>query len=381
MLSLRSGGQSSSELTGKYLGNGIKNLTRGIYMILVVLVGAAFVNGPAGLLTTITEGYINFETWALIIFAYYVLATLLPIDKVIGRIYPFFGAALLFMALSIAGYLIFGDVHLQELSFANLKNYHIAPKENILFPMIFIVVSCGAISGFHATQSPMMARCLKKESHGRLAFYGAMITEGIIAIIWATAAINYFGGPEKLNEILSQPNHNPAWLVNTICNTWLGKTGAILAIIGVVACPITTGDTAYRSARLLIADVFKIDQKPIFKRVLVALPVFAIGFYLSKTDFGLLWKYVGILNQTLASIFLWTIAIYLAQKNKIHWYISIPATFLTAIVVMYFLVAPYSQGGLFLNVNTGYIVGCVLGLFAFGAFLYYAKKCKNQKFD
>jgi carbon starvation protein CstA len=378
MLSLRHEGKSIPEFTQKYMGSWARHLTRGITFFLLILVGAAFVNGPAGLLATLTPNVITVSGWVAIIMLYYIAATLLPIDKIIGMIYPVFGAALLIMAFGIGGYMLLGPVHLVELSADTFKNYYTNPSENILFPMMFIVISCGAISGFHSTQSPLMARCLKKESHGRPAFYGAMIAEGIIAIIWATAAINYFGGPDKLNEMMNMPNHNPAWAVNEICNSWLGKTGAVLALIGVVACPITTGDTAFRSARLLVADIFKIDQKTLLKRTLISLPLFIIGFGLSRVDFTMIWKYLGLLNQLLGVLILWVCSIYLAKKQQSHWILSIPAALLTVVVASYFIVAPISQGGLFLSTDIGYPVGVVAGVASIISFAIFAKKIKAQ---
>jgi carbon starvation protein CstA len=378
MMSIRNDGKSITEIIGKYLGVEFKQIARVLTLFLLILVGAAFVNGPAGLLVALTENSMPLVWWIAIIFAYYLIATLLPIDKIIGRIYPLFAIVLLIMGFGIGGYMIFGDIELIELSRANLINFHTDPQHNILYPMLFIVISCGAISGFHATQSPMMARCLKKESHGRYVFYGAMVAEGIIAIIWATAAINFFGGPAQLNEILTQPGHGKAWAVNEICNTWLGKTGAILALLGVIAAPISTGDTAYRSARLIVADVFNINQKSIWKRILTALPVFVVGFILSRMKFDIIWQYLGLTNQLLAVIVLWTGANYLVIKKKNHFALSIPAVILTSIVATYFLVAPYKNGGIFLDTSVGYPLGAGIAISCFGIFLWRARR-KNEK--
>jgi carbon starvation protein CstA len=365
MLSIRNDGKSLTEVTGKYMGNFFKQFSLIITFVCLILVGAAFVNGPAALLTQFTGNIIGLQLWIIIIFSYYFIATLFPINKIIGKIYPFFGLALLVMAVGIGGYLLFGDIELLEISTTNIKNFHINPQENIMIPMLFVVISCGALSGFHSTQSPMMARCLKNEKHGRFAFYGAMITEGIIAMIWATAAINYFGGPEELNTIMTEVGHNPAWLVNEICNSWLGKTGAVLALIGVIVLPITTGDTAYRSARLLIADTFNIKQKSIWKRIFVATPIFLTGIILSNLDFSVIWKYFGVINQAVAAITLWTATMYMVYHKKNHLFVSIPAVIITFVVVSYFLVAPVKNGGLFLQVELGYTIGVLISLFAF----------------
>ncbi|MBN2596631.1 carbon starvation CstA family protein [Labilibaculum sp.] len=370
MLSIRSEGASLPEIVGKYLGSGIQNFIRIFTILLLLFVGVAFVTGPAGLLTDFTGGGLNW--WLYGIFAYYLLATLLPINKIIGKIYPLFGFALLLMAVSIAGIMIFksatGALILNEISFRELKNLHVNPTQNILYPMMFIVISCGAISGFHSTQSPMMARCMKKESFGRPVFYGAMIAEGIVAIIWATAAMNFFGNANELNAAISS-GHNPAWIVNEICNTWLGKTGAIFAIIGVIACPITTGDTAFRSARLTIADIFSYNQKSIKNRLLVSIPLFALGFILSQLEFSTIWKYLGLSNQILSMVMLWTAAMYLAKEGKNHLPLSIPALFMTAICFTYLLVAPNKNGGLAINTQLGILLGIFIASSIFIWFL------------
>ena len=316
------------------------------------------------------------EVWLYIIFGYYVLATLLPVDKIIGSIYPFMGAILLFMALGVGITMVVGALngthHMVELTPAMLKNWHFNPGSHILIPMMFIVISCGAISGFHATQSPMMARCLKNEKHARPVFYGAMIAEGIVAMIWATAAMAYFGGPEGLNAAMTDTgievngqlikNAQAADLVNLICNSWLGKVGAIIAILGVVICPITSGDTAFRSLRLSIADLFKYDQKPIVKRLVVCLPIFVVAFFFCKVDFSTAWSYFGIANQIFAALVMWTGAAYLTTKGKPHWMCSIPATFLTFICVSFLIVSPL---GFHLSPAVGYAVGIAVALAAF----------------
>jgi carbon starvation protein CstA len=317
---------------------------------------------------------VNKEIWLYVIFAYYLLATLLPIDKIIGNVYPYMGAALLFMAIGVGVMLIAGDlsgVHeMIELTPATLKNWHSDPQNNILVPMLFIVVSCGAISGFHSTQSPLMSRCLKNEKYARPVFYGAMIAEGIVAMIWATAAMAYFGGPEGLNNAMTEgimvdgvlTKITPAIAVDMICKSWLGKVGAIIAVIGVVVCPITSGDTAFRSLRLTIADFLKTDQKPVLKRFLICIPIFALAFFCCKMDFSTVWKYVGIFNQVLATIVLWTAAAYLVDRKKPHWMCSVPAAFLTFVCVSYFVMAPHSTGGLHLAPAVGYIAGIAAAL-------------------
>ncbi|MFO7999824.1 MAG: carbon starvation CstA family protein [Marinilabilia sp.] len=376
MLAVRNNGSSIPEIVGKYLGPGFQNFMRLFSLLLLIFVGVAFVSGPAELLTTLTDG--GMQAWLYAIFIYYLIATLLPINKIIGRIYPIFGAALLIMAILIAGAMFYfgttGELVMQELTPGAFENWHHNPSENILFPMMFIVISCGALSGFHSTQAPMMARCIRKESHGRYAFYGAMIAEGIVAIIWATAAMNFFGGADGLNTELQVEGRNPAWVVNEISRSWLGTVGAIFAIIGVIACPITTGDTAFRSARLILADVFKLDQSVIRRRLWISLPLFAIGFVLSQLEFATIWKYLGLTNQVLAVVVLWTGAMYLVKAGKKHWMLSLPGTFMTTVCITYLLVAPVKNGGFFIDTDTGYFVGILLGLASLVLFLFRVPK-------
>ncbi len=372
MMSLRNGGVNMPEIIGKYLGKGMKVFMNIIVPFLLLAVGVSFVAGPSDLMASLT-GW-NKEVWLYIIFAYYLLATLLPIDKIIGTVYPYMGAALLFMAVGVGVMLIAGDLRgtheMIELTPATLRNFHFDPSNNILIPMLFIVISCGAISGFHSTQSPLMARCLKNEKYARPVFYGAMIAEGIVAMIWATAAMAYFGGPEGLNDAMTDgvmvngvlTKVTPAIAVDMVCKSWLGKVGAVIAVIGVVVCPITSGDTAFRSLRLTIADLFKSDQKPIGKRLLISIPVFALAFFCCKMEFSTVWNYVGIGNQLLATLVLWTSAAYLIIRGKPHWMCSLPATFLTFVCVSYFIMAPYKNGGLHLAPVVGYIAGIAVAL-------------------
>lgn len=375
MLSIRNGGVNMPDITGRYLGNGMKGAMSVLVCFLLLAIGVSFVTGPADLMASMTGWGKNI--WLYIIFAYYILATLLPIDKIIGRIYPFMGAALLFMALGVGGAMlagtVSGSISMMELTPETLKNYHAAPDENIMIPMLFIVISCGAISGFHSTQSPMMSRCLKNEKYGRAVFYGAMIAEGIVAMIWASAAISYFGGAEGLNKAASEglmingtlTKVTPAIAVNMICNSWLGKVGAIIAVIGVVVCPVTSGDTAFRSLRLTLGDLLQKDQKPIITRLAVSIPIFIIAYFLCMMDFSTIWNYVGIANQLLATLVLWTATAYLIGKKKPHWITSIPATFLTFVCVSYFILAPHKNGGLHLSPALGYIAGAAVALSLF----------------
>ncbi len=375
MLSIRNGGASIPEIVGKYLGKGFQNFLRLFSLILLIFVGVAFVSGPAGLLATLTNG--GLSIWLYSIFAYYLIATLLPINKIIGRIYPLFGIALLVMAIGVGAAILIngatGALHVPELTLDSFRNMHQNPTENLLYPMLFIVISCGALSGFHSTQSPMMARTIKKESYGRYVFYGAMITESVVAMIWATAAMSFFDGTEGLNVAILTEGHNPAWIVNEISITWFGKIGAIFAIIGVIAAPITTGDTAFRSARLTVADIFNYKQTSIKHRLIISIPLFAVGFLLSKLEFSTIWKYLGLSNQVLATVVLWAGAIYLAKVKKPHWMLSLPAAFMTTITFTYLLVAPVKNGGFFIDTSIGYWIGLAGGVLSMILFMSKAK--------
>ena len=367
MMSIRSRGANMPDIIGQNLGRTMRGVMNVVVCFLLLAVGVSFVTGPADLIASLTG--VSKEIWLYVIFGYYILATLLPVDKIIGSIYPFMGAALLFMAVGVGIVLLAGAFtgahEMIELTPATLKNWHANPADNIMIPMLFVVVSCGAISGFHATQSPLMARCLKNEKYARPVFYGAMIAEGVVAIIWASAAMAYFGGPEGLNAAATEgvmingvlTKVTPAIAVDMICRSWLGKVGAIIAVIGVVVCPITSGDTAFRSLRLTIADFLKSDQKPIAKRVMICIPIFVLAFICCKVDFSTIGKYVGISNQIVATIILWTASAYFIRKGKPHWLCSLPATFLTFVCVSYFVMAPHVNGGLHLSPAAGYAAG------------------------
>lgn len=374
MMSVRNGGVNMPEITARYLGKGMKALMNAVVIFLLVAVGVSFVIGPSGLMQNLTG--IGKEVWLYVIFGYYVIATLLPVDKIIGSIYPFMGGILLFMAIGVGIMLVAGDIsgthEMLELTPSSIRNWHSNPERNLIFPMMFIVISCGAISGFHATQSPMMARCLKNEKYARPVFYGAMVAEGIVAMIWASAAIAYCGGPEGLNNAMTSVgteingvivrNAQAADLVDMICKSWLGKLGAVIAILGVVICPITSGDTAFRSLRLSIADLLKYDQKPILNRLVVCLPIFAVAFLFCKVDFSTAWSYLGIANQMLAALVMWTAAAYLINKGKPHWMCSIPAAFLIYICICFILVAPLGFG---LQPIVGHIAGTTVAVACF----------------
>jgi carbon starvation protein CstA len=370
MLSIRNGGASISEVVGKYLGPFFKQFMRVFSVVLLVLVGVVFVTGPAKILSGF-EIPVSFQVWVYIIFTYYLLATMLPIDKLIGRVYPVFGFALLFMAVGILYGLVAGGHAIPEISFENM---HSIPEKFPIFPMLFITIACGAISGFHATQSPLMARCVTSERLGRRVFYGAMIAEGIVAMIWAAAAMTFFDGVAALNETMAAHGNNPAWAVNEISKGFLGVIGGALALLGVVAAPITSGDTAFRSARLTIADALHIKQGPIVRRLAVSIPLFVIGFSLTKIEFGIIWRYFAWSNQSLATIMLWTASMYLAGKKRFHWLTSVPATVMTAVCVTYILAAPE---GFELAYGLSVGLGIASALAALAAFLFAAERSRR----
>lgn len=352
MISLRRGGASLPEIVGDELGGVARLVMRIFALVLMVLVGTVFATTPAGLLSTMTGGWGFFGTiafWTVVIFVYYIFATLLPIDKLIGRIYPLFGFALLVMAVGVLYGIFANEGAMPEITEA-FSNHH--PNSTLpIFPGLCITIACGAISGFHATQSPMMARCLKNEKLGRGVFYGAMITEGIVALIWAAAAIKFADSLsvdgatpyEKLLNAMTDPTTgkvNPAIIVNAICNSWIGSVGAVLAVLGVVAAPITSGDTAFRCARLIAADFLRIKQDKIIKRLLLCAPIFAISVVLMFVDFQILWRYFAWFNQSLSVLTLWAITVWLAKNGKFFYITLLPALWMTMVCTTYILVAP-----------------------------------------
>lgn len=392
--SLRNDGMSLPELLGKYLGTTTRNVMVIFSVALLLVVGVVFTSGPAALLKVIASeiwelfgmsGPVFFidslEFWIALILLYYLLSTILPIGKFIGKVYPLFSIALLFMVFGVGCSVLFkgfsGALELPELTLDTLRNFHSNPEKNMIFPTLFIVISCGAISGFHGTQSPMMARCLGSEKLARPIFYGAMIAEGIIALVWATVAMTYFGGPEGLNAAMSS-GKNPSVIVNMVCRDWLGLAGAILAILGVVACPITSGDTAFRSIRLAIADTFKISQSSLLNRLALAIPFFIVAYFACQYDFSVIWRYLGIGNQVIATVTLWAGVAYLISLNKPHWLMSLPATFLSAVCISYFLLASHAAGGLALkNVALGNTISVIISLIILGLFIRHAHKRKS----
>lgn len=377
MMSLRSGGASLPELVGMELGGKIKQVMRVFSLLLMILVGAVFVFNPADLLAMLTPDHLDRMFWIVVIFAYYMLATLLPIDKLIGRLYPIFGLALLFMAIGVLMMLYVHAPQMPEM-WDGFYNHKHDPQANPIFPMMFVSIACGAISGFHATQSPMMARCLQNEKHGRQIFYGAMITEGIVALIWAAAAISFCKGYEGLQNFLK--DGSPAVLVDTLSRNWLGTVGGVFAVLGVIAAPITSGDTALRSARLIAADFLGVKQKRILKRLMVSVPVFVLCFVVMLLPYDVLWRYFAWCNQMLSVFTLWAITVWLA-KNKKNYYMSLlPALFMTMVTMTYIIFAPEGFGALInplIGTESGYAVSLCFGTLVTAFFLFLFSKWKR----
>ncbi len=371
MLSVRHNGLSITEIVGIYMGNATKQFMRGFTVILMVIVGAVFIVGPAKILSELTPGFSSMTFWIWVVFVYYILSTLLPINKIIGRIYPVFGFALVFMAVSLIIALFIKGYPIPEMGLGSFRNFHNQAGMFPVFPMLFITIACGAVSGFHATQSPLMARCIQNEKLGRRVFYGAMITEAVVAMIWATISMSFFGGIGGLNGIMEEQQGNAAWVVNEAAIVLLGKYGALLALLGVVSAPITSGDTAFRSARLIVADFLNMKQGPMKNRLLISIPLFAAGYFLTQINFAVIWRYFAWSNQTLATIVLWTITAYLVQSRKNYWITLIPSLFMTAVVSTYLFLAPE---GFSLPKNISYTAGIFITLSAAILFAFYLKK-------
>ena len=335
---LRNDGLSLPEIVGRYLGKGMLQFMRAISLVLLILVGVVFMRSPASILGDMITT-IPYWGWIAIILVYYFVATMLPIDKLIGKIYPLFGGALIFMAIGLAVVLFTGDYTIPNLTLDTLRNYQPNAEGMPIIPTLFITVACGAISGFHATQSPLMARCMNNEGEARMIFYGSMITESIIALIWAAIGMAFFHGPDSLAAVLAEHGNNAAWAVSTIANTTLGAVGGFVALFGVVAAAITSGDTAFRSARLIIADVLGVEQRAISKRFMIALPLFAIGVVLLFVDFDVVWRYFAWTNQAMSVVTLWVIVVYLRKFKRNIWVALPPAVFMTYICTSFVFVS------------------------------------------
>lgn len=370
MISSRYKGASIAELSGTYLGKAAKWIMRVFSVVLLVLCGVVFVTSPAGLLDKLTPDWMNGTFWAIVILLYYLAATLLPIDKLIGKIYPIFGVLLMVMAAAVIGGIIFsgGKYTIPELS---LENLH--PKGTPVWPYMFITVACGAISGFHATQSPMIAKCITSEKEGRKVFYGAMISESVIALVWAAAGVSFYGTTQLLSDALKSGASNVVYDISTGV---LGVVGGVLAIAGVVICPITSGDTAFRSARLILAETFKSDQKSIRNRLIITIPLLVVGGLLTwyaianENGFQIVWRYFSWSNQTLAMIAFWVSSAYLLKKGKYRFgslLTALPAAFMSAVSITYILMA---DEGFRLSQTISYTVGLSFAAVCLAVYLF-----------
>ena len=365
MISERNNGMSVAELSGIYIGRPLKWIMRIFSVVLLVLTGTVFVNSPAALIAGLTPFENDTMVWVIIILAYYVLATLLPIDKIIGKLYPVFGAVLLLMAFCILGGVVFGGYKLPEIT---LENLH--PQGLPVWPYMFVTVACGAISGFHATQAPMISKCLTSEYDGRRVFYGAMLKESMIALIWAAGGVAFYGTTGGLLYNTLQ-TAGQSGTVYRISMGMLGRVGGILAIIGVVVCPVTSGDTAFRSARLIVSEMTHLNQKPLKNRLLITIPLLGIAALLTQLDFDVLWRYFSWSNQTLAMIALWVVTAYLLKENRnpaASLISALPAAFMSAVSMTYILI---SEEGFGLSADISYPAGFLFALAIMSVYLHF----------
>lgn len=384
VMSLRRNGESLPEVVGYYMGTVARQFMRLFSVLLMVLVGAVFMSQPAQLIVSHVdiplEGIAFGNTsWALVvvlgaILLYYILATVLPIDKIIGRIYPLFGMALLIMALGILGALLLNSDTYQIPELTSFRNQISSPEKFPIIPMLFTTIACGALSGFHATQSPMMARCIESEGQARFVFYGAMISESIIALIWAAIAMAFWGSVGGLNEAIAQVEGSAAKLVDIIATQTLGTTVATCVLVGVIACAITSGDTAFRSARLIVSDMLGMEQGRFLSRILVSLPLFALALYIIFClPFGAIWSYFAWTNQALATVTLWAIVFYLADRRTPVIISLVPALIMTYICVSYIFISPLMAG--MSNHTHAYIIA---GMITAAIFAYMIFKLKRN---
>lgn len=370
MISERENGASVSEIVGNHLGTKMAYVMRVFSIILLVMCGVVFTKGPADLLAMLTPQTLDARFWLIVVMVYYFIATFVPIDKIIGKIYPIFGACLIVMALGVGGVMFINPTFNMPELWTNFQNMHPTLP---WWPFMLITVACGAISGFHATQSPLMARCLNDEREGRKVFYGAMITEGVIALVWAAAGVTCYETREALQQSGMSSN-----AVYDICMRTMGSIGGVIALLGVVACPISSGDTAYRSARLTIADWFKIDQAKWQNRIIITILLLCSGAYILTLDYSTVWRYFSFSNQTLAMIVLWAESAYLLKNKKNYLITLIPAIFMSAVTSTYFLVAPECLGQLGIPYSVGLIGGLIFTVAVFMIFMNYKKKILNK---
>ena len=372
MISCRHKGDSVAELSGVYLGGVAKWIMRIFSIVLLTLTGTVFVNSPAALIARLSPESLNEKFWIVVILMYYILATMLPIDKLIGKLYPIFGVILIVMAVSVLGGTIVGGYTIPEIT---LRDLH--PSNLPIWPFMFVTVACGAISGFHSTQSPMIAKCITSEKQGRNVFYGAMVAESVIALIWAAAGVAFYGATDVLNNAISELGQSGT--VYEISHTMLGAIGGALAVVGVVVCPITSGDTAFRSARLILAEITHLDQKKIVNRLIITVPLLCVGAVLTQLDFNVLWRYFSWSNQTLAMISLWVATAYLVKECKYRYgslMTALPASFMSAVSLTYILMA---KEGFSLSATIAYPAGIIFAVALFVIYLVISNKKVQKK--
>ena len=389
MMSERNDGGSIAEITGKYLGPVMQNVMRVFSVVLLIMVGTVFAVGPAGLIVTLCKnnGMSGVLTttlfWLVIILVYYFIATFISIDAVIGKIYPIFGICLIIMAVGVIFGIFTNPAYTIPEIWEHFGSMH--PSGTPIWSFMFITVACGAISGFHSTQSPLMARCMKSEKQGHFVFYGAMVSEGIIALVWAAAGCAIYTGADLLAM-----GGGGSTTVYDVCSKTMGGVGIALAMLGVIACPITSGDTAFRSARLVLADWFHVEQKSIKGRLMLCIPVLGVGAILGvgnalgKIDYTIIWRYFSWTNQTLAMIVLWAASMYLFYEKKNYWITAVPATFMSAVSITYFMLGneclgqflnhKTADGAVVYNTAVAYPVGIIAAALFLGIFLYSIKK-------
>ncbi len=364
MISERNNGGSIAELSGIYIGNIARWAMRLFSIVLLLFTGTVFITSPAALLARLTPDSFNMTFWIVVIIVYYLVATIWPIDKIIGRIYPIFGAVLIIMAVGIVFGIVKGGYTIPELT---LQNLH--PNDLPVWPFMFVTVACGAISGFHSTQSPMIAKCITSEHQGRKVFYGAMLSESVIALVWAAGGVAFYGATGGLQNAISELGQSG--VVYDISTGLLGMFGGVLAVVGVVACPITSGDTAFRSARLILAEITKLDQKRMRNRILLAIPMLLFGAVMTQIDFNVLWRYFSWSNQSLAMVALWVATEYMIKTHKNPWLsliTAVPSAFMTSVCLTYILMA---DEGFRISQQIALPVGIIVGLSHFIFYLLY----------
>ncbi len=372
MISLRNNGAHLPELASRYLGKSTKHIVNIFSMLLLMLVGTVFVTTPANLIDNLTPNWLTVGIITLLIFAYYIISTVLPIDKAMGKVFPIFGAILIISTVAIGGTLMVKNgSSIPNLTPNTLRNFH--PEGLAIFPALFFTISCGALSGFHATQAPLVSRTSTDEREGRFTFYGMMIAEGIIAMIWAAAAMTLFDG-QTLNEMINAGT--ASLVVNEVSIMLLGSVLGTIAIAGVIVLPISSGLSAFRSLRNIAADYLNINQDTITKILAVTIPLYVVSFFLTQVDFNLLWRYFNWANQVTAVISLLVSTRYLYLKSKNYWVTFIPGVFILYAVLVYILSEPigFNMG----LVPLTYIVGAALSLVILWVFWESGKKQKEN---